>query len=336
MTIKAKIVADSVSPDGVRLTTFELYYPRFIHSEALTHRSCSRNASSSRAIPIEKMIDAILEDTAMPEVWGLNQKGMQAKSVMTVFGERIAKGLWMTARDGAIGVARLMLAALEVPHKQIVNRLLEPFSHITVLTTATEWNNFFALRRHPDAQPEIRILADKMFEAMVASNTPKLEFGDWHLPYIDDNTVSEVAKHVLSLFPNGGLTPELAADWITDLCCKISVARCARVSYLTHDKKVPSIVDDLNLYERLMEAKPLHASPAEHQATPDNIQYVQELGRYMWVHPELHGNLVGWQQFRKFFVGENIATNPTNVSLRNVNETGVTPTLKNINKSEEK
>ena len=41
------------------LWTFELTYPRYIHSEFMTHRVFSRNASSSRAIPVKRMIEQV-------------------------------------------------------------------------------------------------------------------------------------------------------------------------------------------------------------------------------------------------------------------------------------
>jgi len=187
MTITAKIIADSVSPDGVRITTMQLRYPRFIHAEFLTHRMFSRNASSSRAIPVERLIADIEADHAMPVYWGKNQKGMQAREECdgrvkswefgpspSEFGGGMswtAEEAWHFARDNAIKMARAFHEAGY--HKQIVNRLLEPFSHINVLVTATDWANFYALRRHEDAQPEMKALADAMWEAQQASEPAK-------------------------------------------------------------------------------------------------------------------------------------------------------------------
>lgn len=154
MTISAKIVADSISPAGGRLVTMELCYPRFIHSEFLTHRMFSRNASSSRAIPVEKMLQQVQENPAMPVHWGKNQPGMQARE--EIF-PNTGKDLWkIYAKQTAKNAEELNLIGY---HKQVVNRLLEPFQYIKVIVTATEWDNFFKLRLHEDAQPEMYELA---------------------------------------------------------------------------------------------------------------------------------------------------------------------------------
>jgi hypothetical protein len=202
MTITAKIIADSVSPQQVRLTTIQLRYPRFIHAEFMTHRVFSRNASSSRAIPVDRLIKDVMEDPAMPIYWGKNQKGMQAEQECDT---PVQYGIiprsnhigawneaayitneeaWLKARDNAVGMARAFTQAGY--HKQIVNRLLEPFCHINVVVTATEWSNFFALRDHEGAQPEIRELAQWMKEAMKRSTPHRLEPGDWHVPYLTE------------------------------------------------------------------------------------------------------------------------------------------------------
>jgi hypothetical protein len=313
-TISAKVIADSRSLDGVRLTSLQLHYHRYVHSELMTHRAFSRNASSSRAIPIEKMIEQAATDPALPFKWQLNQKGMQGGDVMSDFGIRKAKSIWLDARDEAVKRAREMVALKETPHKQIVNRILEPYLFITVIVTATEFANWQSLRLSPEAQPEIEELARCVKEALDASTPAQILPGGHHLPYIDDNTVAEVARHVLSLFPNGGLTTQLAEDWVTDLCYKISVARCARVSYLNHDKSRPDIVADMNLAERLQTSK--HMSPFEHQAIPDRLVWEMSNGNHAWENPQYHGNFVGWQQYRKFFVGENVATNARIFSKR--------------------
>ena len=314
MTISAKIIADSIGPKTPRLTTMELRYNRFIHAEFMTHRVFSRNASSSRAIPVERQIQSIIEDTAMPMHWGKNQPGMQANeeqnaliydgavSSLDMIDNRFdgvtREAAWLKARDNAIAVARAFHSAGY--HKQIVNRILEPFSHITVVVTATDYTNFFGLRRHPDAQPEIRALADAMYEAMEASTPTFLEPGQWHLPYVPEHLI----KHLTSM-ENVQYAPEpLSLD---DLI-KVSVARCARVSYKTHDGKEPTMAEDLALYDRLVGAQPLHASPAEHQATPDEMVFA-DCGLPVWKHPELSGNFEeGWIQFRKTLPHEHIRT----------------------------
>jgi hypothetical protein len=148
----AKILADSVGAHGVRLTTFELCYPRMIHSEFMTHRMISRNAASSRAIPVEKMIKRVEEDPVEPLFWGANQKGMQAHQALTGLSLSLAQGYWEDAQYQAVSFARRL--ADVGAHKQIVNRILEPFSWITVIASATEWGNFINLR--PRATPSTR------------------------------------------------------------------------------------------------------------------------------------------------------------------------------------
>jgi len=308
VTITAKVIEDSIGPKSPRITTLELRYPRFIHAEFMTHRQFSRNASSSRAIPVERQIRAIKEDTAMPIHWGKNQKGMQAfeendaliygdfcelDMIDNTFDGLTAEQAWNKARDRAIEIAEGFVRAGY--HKQVVNRLLEPFSHITVVMTSTTLDNFFGLRRHPDAQPEIKALADAMFDAVEASTPTMLQAGQWHLPYVLESERNYVQS------PEN-LVHDPIPTTVDDLI-KVSVARCARVSYKTHDGKAPSFDADIALYERLVGSEPLHASPAEHQATPDE-QVWSENELPIWKKPYLHGNFDGWVQFRKTLYGE--------------------------------
>lgn len=275
MTITAKVIEDSISKQDIRLTTMQLTYPRFIHSEVMTHRVFSRNASSSRAIPVAKMIEMVRTDPAMPIHWGKNQPGMQAHEELTGLELDHAKQLWKIAADEAADTAKYMVN-LGV-HKQVANRILEPFQHIHVVVTATEWENFFNLRNHQDAQPEIRALAIVMREAMDASKPKVLLDGEWHLPYVLEEEYSNTLANLR----------------------KMSAARCARVSYLTHDGKTPDIDKDLELYSRLIDSEPMHASPIEHQATPDKFVASIMCGGVMWNSAKLHGNFYGWIQNRK-------------------------------------
>lgn len=271
MTFDARIVCDSRSDDGVRLTTMSLKYPRFIHAEFMTHRMFSRNASSSRAIPVNKIIQQVIDDPAMPVHWGSNKPGMQA-------GEEIpekfeAQDYWYAARNEAVKQARKMVDL--GLHKQIVNRLLEPWHHIQVVVTATDWNNFFNLRCHPDAQPEMRTLAEHMrdaYHAYDAKPTPEGGYFDWHLPYVRDD---ERFDDRYSL-----------ADLV-----KLSVARCARVSFMNHDGTNPDAVKDIGLHDQLLTSG--HMSPFEHQAYPAKLP------------DQYHGNFRGWVQYRKTLQGEN-------------------------------
>lgn len=281
MSFKVEILKDSKSECGSRITTMQLRYPRFIHSEFMTHRVFSRNASSSRAIPVSRLIQDIIDDTAMPIHWGKNIPGMQAKEENTtmIFLSDLAskdhsvtvdaKTAWLRARDSAIEFARAHDYAGY--HKQIVNRILEPFSHINVVVTATDWDNFFNLRAHPDAQPEFRELAYMMKDAL-EENEDKvnlLDNDEWHLPYVIlDEDISEISKWALDNLTYK--TRHLFQHVVNYGLTQLSTSRCARVSYLTHDLKKPTVEKDLELYRNLVVSKPLHASPAEHQARPSN------------------------------------------------------------------
>lgn len=286
--ISAKIVADSISTQGVRITTMELNYHRFIHSEFMTHRVFSRNASSSRAIPVEKQIHQVLNTPAMPVHWGRNQSGMQARGEIEC--PTLAQDVWKYASELSVDRA-YELKDLDT-HKQVVNRLLEPFQWIKVIVTATEWDNFFKLRLDSGAQPEIRELASHMKEAMNKSIPVELEAGEWHLPYITNEQYTHMMVNEYS---------------ITDII-KCSVARCARVAMLNHDGSNPDITKDLLLYDRLVGSTPEHASPTEHQACPmpenvnfntQGISHLDKFGNY-W-----SGNFRGFLQYRKILEDTN-------------------------------
>lgn len=269
--ITAKIVADSISKHGKRMTTFELEYPRFIHSEFMTHRMLSRNAASSRAIPLNTMIKLVWNNPATPVHWGYNQSGMQAETQLSGFGLKTTKLIWNLSGKVMCGFAWI-LGKLNV-HKQIANRILEPWSHIKVVASATEWDNFFHLRRHKDAQPEIQELANKMWE-VYSKNTPKfLKDGEWHLPYMDG----------YNILPDDGIPFEDTDISVSD-AIKISASLCAQVSYRKSDF---SIEKALKIYNRLVASEPVHASPFEHQATPAKTNIA------------ISGNLRGWTQYRQ-------------------------------------
>ena len=253
--ISAKIIADSIA-NGVRLTTMELNYPRFIHSEFMTHRMFSRNASSSRAIPVEKMLEQAQENPAIPIHWGKNQPGMQAREeIQNVKHAEVVWG-WVIS-DVIDGVKQLNDLGL---HKQVANRLLEPFQYIKVIVTATEWDNFFKLRLHPDAQPEIQELAKEMRIAMYNSEPQELSNGEWHLPYV--TTTRKEFDNSQEFWSEGHDTAGLSEQEAINC----SIARCARVSYLNHDDSFPDWKKDQELSKRLLEAG--HMSPLEHVCTP--------------------------------------------------------------------
>lgn len=307
MSLSVQIIADSINEFGNRLTTFQLRYPRFIHAEFMTHRMFSRNASSSRAIPVNRLIQDVIDDPAVPWHWGKNQPGMQAGEEWNaevpvgfgsddyVFGTR--EEAWLVARDNAVDMARMFERTGY--HKQVVNRLLEPFAHINVVVTATEWANFFHLRDHPDAEPHIHDLAAEMRRQYLGNSPEVLHREQWHLPYVTKDEWGEVATPYRTGYDQTDFDV-MAYEDAVELLRKVSVARCARVSYLTHDGRPTTITEDAALYDRLVGSSPLHASPTEHQATPDTRH--TDNG---WVNPDQHGNFVGWIQFRKTLDGEN-------------------------------
>lgn len=290
--ISAKVIKDSVAPSGVRLTTFVLTYPRFIHAEFMTHRVFSRNASSSRAIPVNKQIQEIIDNPAIPLEFRKNQKGMQAGELLE--DQDLARSIWLQARDSAVVFAQAMVK-MDI-HKQYANRILEPFAHITVIVTSTQYSNFFALRYHGAAQPEICELAKQMWQEYGSSNPQQLEFGQWHLPFIDEvlssKEVSEVKNEVQT---DEKWSAEVSIGYeYDDVPVKRSVAKCARVSYKNHDGTETTEEQDLSLYDRLLGQIPIHASPAEHQAMAVDDPEEQS------------GNFHGWVQYRKTLANENV------------------------------
>lgn len=301
-TISAKIIADSVSPDDFRLTTIHMRYPRFIHSELMTHRMFSRNARSSRAVPVGTMLKEIENDPVIPLHWGANQKGMQADLECNgyVHGYGNREQAWLSARDRAVNAARAFSEAGY--HKQVVNRLLEPFMHIDVLVSATEWANFLALRDHHMAEPHIAMLAREVKAALWGSEPELLQPGRWHRPYVTDDDIEKV--WVDQFGGNQGNNPD-AERQAAEILTKVSVARCARISYKPFDGN-GSIEAEIARHDALVGAAPLHASPAEHQATPDQRRS-NGIGSYDgWLNAHEHGNFSGWRQYRKMLPGENI------------------------------
>ena len=290
----AVVIADSISDQDIRITTFQLRYWRAIHAELMTHRVFSRNAGSSRARPYKAIIDQVKTDPWGPLHWGANEPGMQANNEVKEV--HWAKNTWRLAAKIAAEQAE-ELAATGL-HKQIVNRVLEPFTYIDVVVTATDYANWFALRLDKDAQPEIQQLAQAMENAMAASAPAMLKPGEWHLPYITVSDHTNIQDYLPYVITNNKDKPEK----MLELLKKISAARCARTSYKAFDGKVASIDDDLSLFDKLMSGNLKHASPTEHQATPDYINYWD--GEIEFVSPWLHGNFKGWVQYRKTIPNE--------------------------------
>lgn len=291
MGYAAKILADSVTVRGHethRLTTMEVTFPRIVLAEFNTHRMLSRNSASSRAIPVEKRIAMIEADPFEPEQFGKNQKGMQASEALSESDDVMARAEWQLARVDAIRHAKAL--ALIGVHKQLANRLIEPFCWHTVIVSATEWDNYFALRCHPDAQPEIRKVSEMMRDVYNSSTPKHLQPGEWHLPLMQSD------EFVL---------PKNSPEWDepvgfsctlldTETAKKVSAGRCARVSYLTHEGK-RDIKADVELCDRLHRSG--HMSPLEHVARPITDDDIRSRGLPTW--RPFVGNFCGWVQYRK-------------------------------------
>lgn len=261
-TITATVIEDSISPSGKRVITLACRYPRIVHAESLTHRSQNRNAGSSRAIPVKKMLAQIFGDPAMPAEWGSNQSGMQAGPELTGWRLWGVRKLWSIGAKFAacISWGMMKLGA----HKQVANRVTEPYQYMNVLVTATEWEGFDELRCHADADPTMRDLAIEIMTAIEISTPMPLGYDEWHLPY-----VTREERRTLPL--------------ATQL--KLSTARCARVSFAPFDGN-PQVEKEIERHDKLVGSRPVHASPTEHQCRPMEGMEKQ------------YGNLKGWRQYR--------------------------------------
>lgn len=294
MGYEAKIITDSISLSSHRLTTFEITYPKFVHNELMTHRMFSRNTASSRAIPYKKTRDQVMTDPVLPVWWGKNQAGMQAKEELDEVTRGHAEYQWLVARDEAIFRADELnrLGA----HKQIVNRVIEPWMWITAIVTSTNYDNFFHLRCHSEAQPEIQKIAFMMRD-LYYNHCPNMLFeGQWHLPYILDDDIHEVSFTSGVTLKDAFISQSQALRDINEILCKISTARCGRVSYLTQNG-VRDHREDIGLFAKLKTSG--HWSPFEHVATPMSELKGDDV-RVNWQ----SGNFTGWHQFRKEFPTE--------------------------------
>ncbi len=277
--INATILADSINSIGTRLTTWKLTYPRFIHAEFMTHRDFSRNAASSRAIPLKQTIQSIQDNPALPVWWGSTQKGMQSGPQLEGEPLQYSKNIWDEARQDAIGWVRE--ADKYGLHKSLTNRLLEPWSHITVIATATDHRNFFALRAHKDAMPEFQVLAYRMLDCYLTNQPRQTKQGEWHIPFSNTEAI----------------------DWKLSTMdqIRLATARCCWVSYNKPDKVIGENTTLEDAFKRHDDSvKVGHWSPFEHCA--------QDMGN----EPHITSNFdtgtkysySGWLQYRKLFLQE--------------------------------
>lgn len=245
---------------GKVITTFSVKYGLIIHSEFLRHRMLSRGVKSNRAIPPSVIRKEVLNDPYIPIWFGANQSGMVAKSEVKY--PKIAKALWLGARYPAVAVHWLGDKLLGA-HKEWINRLLNPWQWVRETITATEWDNFYNLRIHPDAQQDIQVIAKAMYSAANSySGCIELRAGQWHVPYVN-RAIEDVGGYTAIYYVDND-----GSQLSTEQALKASAARCARSSYDNHDKTKATIKGDMKLWNQLIESDPKHSSPVEHQATP--------------------------------------------------------------------
>lgn len=326
--IQAKIIADSKNEFNNRITTMVITKPRIILSEFNTHRMLSKNSASSRAIPFEKMVKSVEENPFIPIAWQKDHKGMQGTEYFTdsALDHNIID--WLEARDSAVKEAKTL--SKRGVTKQLANRLLEPFMYHTVICTATEWENFFALRcpkfidtwnkeyrsykdyhigrgytnnyktfpildqlKLNKGQAEIHMmsLAEAMWDAMNESTPKLLKAGEWHIPFGDNIDYEKLGEATSNYYINEH--PEEIVD-INKWLIKIATARCARISYTVvgEEDKKDNYENDIKLHDRLKESG--HMSPFEHCALAAS-------------NTNASGNFTGgWIQYRKMIPNENI------------------------------
>lgn len=314
MQAEVILASQSKTTGAPPIFTLRLRYPRVIHGEIMTHRVFSRNARSSRAVPVKTMLNEVRTSPYVPWHWGKNQSGMQAAEecnelvrfnemdkYLTVVDREKA---WLKAAKVSADIAEGFMEAGY--HKQNPNRLLEPFSWIDTLITSTDWDNFLWLRDHEAAEPHLQDLAALVRKALRYADVQPLDTDEWHLPYITQEDVLYAIEHMDSIIG------------FDDFLLKVSAARCARISYVPFDGDA-SYEKELARYDMLVTSDRVHASPTEHQAMPDD-QSAFEVSQLLntpdgaenspfevvegWCNPELHGNLEGYIQARKLIPNE--------------------------------
>lgn len=322
-TITAKTILRSrnaADPSGNVLSCLLLRYPRCIHAEVMTHKMLMKNSASSRAIPVKKLIQSIKDDPFVPLHWGKNQKGMQA------YEECDAKvRIWKrTEHMGSIpenmsnekawlhGMKQMLEIAEAFDkagyHKQIVNRLIEPWMHITVLVSGMDkigWSNFIGLRDHEAAEPHIQVLAKEVRKCLEEDPIQTLQPGEWHLPFVTAEDWAEAdafTRHGSDVYPNSD-DPRSAEQIAFENLRKLSTARCASVSYKTIEGFDMDLANATRIHDQLVGSTPAHMSPAEHIAQADDASPGRD-GMMSWNRPSQHRAFSGFRQYRAMLPGE--------------------------------
>lgn len=272
--VSAQVIQDSLY-NRSRLISVIIECPRWILAEINTHRVFSRSFASSRAVPTKLLLERVRTRPVIPSVWGLNKPGMQSSEVASDSRAQELLCIWQQSAKDAVSSVEALVSGKEPLHKQFASRLLEPYLTVRGIITSSKWDNFFRLRLHRDAQPEFKLLAQCMYRAIqksIPSNLDPSNDLDVHLPFVSQEEKTEI-----------GVTHAL----------KVSTARCARVSYNNFDGSAPNIEKDMETYHKLVVAKPIHASPAEHQAKPITNGHAEAQS---WLVSNFHPT---WLQYRK-------------------------------------
>jgi len=316
----AKIIQASVCR-GINIYTMELEYPRFIHSQVMTHRVFSRNTASSRAIKIRHYIKQVEENPALPIFYGQNGSGMSPRDELGGVESLLCRTKILEMRDNTIADVK-QLEDLGL-HKQSVNRYLEPWYMTKVLVTATDLENFFFLRHdkpssgHNPAQEEVKHLAELMKKAVLECEPEEITPDMWHVPYVNrviDLDHKQIAYYIDDGSPGGLRLTEDQAVAVSSSCS-------AQISFRTLVKtlKKAGRVND-KLMPQDTEVDPLHGSAFEHPAKPMSsaewsdrmgfLDLIKERNLFfggVWTDPEqilYCGNFRGWIQKRKLMANE--------------------------------
>ena len=286
-----EIIADSIAPNGKRITTLRSIYWLCIHPEHLRHGPISHSVASGRAIPISRTIEQVTDNPWYPSQYGKTHKGMQHSEVFTGDDVHELDKLWLET-------SRLMLEQVEKFNKigvtkQLTNRLLAPWVQVRDVTTSTDYDAFLKLRLHDTAEIHIQELAVETLVALATSVPKKLEPGEWHLPFITDDDREYALYTFKEQEPESYTFPMEVEDAFArhnvsmadQLLILISAARCAYTSYdknkgKTRDAELTTAARKLLPYH--------HYSPFEHQARARNVSKYYVSGRSR-----------GWQQARK-------------------------------------
>lgn len=298
MRYNCEILADSISPTAARLTTFEITFPRMVLADITRHRCASYSFESTRAVPVEKRIEMVRNEPFIP-VFRERTTGMAQGAELTGTDLERARAAWRFSSEQAAHAAEGLLHV----EKGLAGRLLEPYSWITGIMSATEWDNFFNLRCHPAAQRELQIIAEMMRDARQDSIPNELGYGEWHLPFITDEHYDQLQESELP-YESAGI--------------------CAAVSYLRQHDDQPLGSGISRWHEKLAPSN--HWSPGEHPArvvTEDEQRIILErqdeeytMAAFEARKPqnadqmEFFGNFRGFVQLRKHYPGNEIAQTP--------------------------